>query len=236
MRWVPLIALWVLLSPSRSVWAQGPDVTVVDLPNAGTFGTDGSGIFAYSIATTACNAGDEVISWIGGTAEHPVIAQHLYRYRADRFEQIGLSWVKHGVSALDLFAAACGTCSPTGDIAYLGVGCTDPYSATANGLQTRLGPRSVVDVRTGDFPFPIGIPDYDPIIGRRLQVHVEDIDPLLNPGAIYIAEAHYISADDALAGNSLNNQSHRRAMFADDPDHTLTLFGPVSIAEPAIQA
>lgn len=47
------------------------------------------------------------------------------------------------------------------------------------------------------------------IIDQRLIVAQSDLDPGLNPGALYWLEAHYVAADDAAAGNGLNNASYR---------------------------
>ncbi len=224
--------LLALFSLPAGLLAQGPDVITAALPSPGSWGTDGSGTFAYSVATTACNIGDEVVAWESGTASHPVIAQNLYRLQLGRFEQIGLSWVKHGAIALDTYY--CGICFDSGTVATLGVGCADPYSANANGLQVRLGPRSVVDVRTGSFPFPIDTTSFDSVIDRRLQVDSVDVDPSLNPSAEYFIEAHYVAADDALAGNELNNASYRPASFAADTDYTMSLSGDTTVGLPAI--
>ncbi|MEM7262070.1 MAG: hypothetical protein AAF488_08770 [Planctomycetota bacterium] len=232
--WLQALAVLLLAAAAPPLTAQGPDVIAGSLHEARSWGTDGSGIYAYSIGTIACNVGDEVVAWQGGNEHHPVIAQNLYRYHEGRFEQIGLSWVKHGVTALQQFY--CGGCTAGGSISALGVGCSDPYSGHANGLQTRLGPRSTIDPATGLFPFPIGIPDYDPVIGRRLQVHAEDLDPALNPGAVYIAEAQYIAADDAAAGNADNNASHRYGVVGSAPEFPLTLEGDTQVSVPAIFA
>lgn len=232
--WCAIVCALVAFS-SRSGAQSGADVVAFDLHQVASFGTDGSGIFAYAIGTTACNVGDEEIPWSGGTANHPVIAQNLYRYHGGRLQQIGLSWVKHGLTALQGYQ--CGSCTPSAlGVAALGVGCSDPYSATFNGQQNRLGPRSVVDPSTGTFPFPIGIPGYDPVIGRRLQVAAIDLDPALYPGAQYFGEAQYVSAPDALAGNSANNASYCPVSFDDDPDRTLSLAGGTRTGSPAIEA
>ncbi|MFN0060482.1 MAG: hypothetical protein ACKVX7_18650 [Planctomycetota bacterium] len=215
--------------------AAGPDVIAAALHQSLSYGDDGSGIYAYAIGTIACNVGDEEIAWIGGTAAHPVIAQNLYRLKDGRFEQIGMSWVKHAVTAFQEYY--CGSCAPSASgSAALGVGCSDPYTAIANGFQPRLGPRSVVDVATGVFPFPIGIPGYAPVIGRRLQVASADVDPALNIGALYFGEAQYVAADDAQAGNALNNASYRAATIGADASFTLTLVGPTFAEAPAIMA
>src|SRR6185295_15691427 len=78
---------------------QGPDVIVGDLSDVGNFGKVGN-ISAYAIGTTSCNIGNVNVKWIAGTNEHPVIGQNMYRLKNGRFEQVGLSWLKHGFTAL----------------------------------------------------------------------------------------------------------------------------------------
>ena len=133
-----LVVANAVLSAQSSAWARqggcgsstGPDVVIGELPNIGKWGTVG-GITSYSLATTACNFGDAVLPWYDSTNQHPVIAQHLYRYRNGRFEQLGISWVKHGFGALTQNACSCGCIDP-GNFFLLGVGCSDPYT-TQNG-------------------------------------------------------------------------------------------------------
>lgn len=228
-----LVAVVIALASPASA-QTGPDVIAGNLHEVASFGTDGSGRFAYAIGTVGCNVGDEEVPWSGGTANHPVIGQNLYRLKDDRFEQIGLSWVKHGITALQGYY--CGSCTPSGSGAALGVGCSDPYSANLNGQQNRLGPRSVINPNTGSFPFPIGIPGWDLVVGRRLQVDEFDLDPDLNPGALYFAEAQYISAADALAGNGANNASYRQVLIADDANYSASPIGSTEVGVPALHA
>jgi len=184
----------------------GPDVIVGNMPNVAAFGS-ANGITAFAVATTSCNIGDQVLRWSAGNNQHPVIGQNMYRLNGDRFEQIGMSWLKHGFAALA--ENLCGQCQDPHNQALLGVGCSDPYSAGLNGVQDLLGPRSPVNADTGFFPYPFTAPPASPTIGRRLQVHNSDLDPASNQGAVYFVEAHYVTADDAAAGNADNNASYR---------------------------
>jgi hypothetical protein len=193
----------------------GPDVIVGALPNVSSYGTVG-GISAYALGTTSCNIGDANLLWcdtdvagLCNKTQHPVIAQNMYRLKNGRIEQIGMSWLKHGFCALA--GSLCSTCQsdPFGCDA-LGVGCSDPYSSSLNGSQSGLGPRSQVNPSTGIFPYPFTAPAAPATIGRRMQVAIADLAPGDNPDALYFGEGHYVTADDAAAGNDDNNASYRR--------------------------
>ncbi len=185
----------------------GPDVIVGDLMTPANYGSSGN-IAAFAIGTTSCNIGTQTLLWQANNSNHPVIGQTLYRMKDGRFEQVGQSWLKHGFTALA--QSLCNTCQNPGTGSLLGVNCSDPYSASLNGSQSGLGPKSEVNAATGAFPYPPANPAYSGNIARRLQVAHADLDPALNPGAIYVAEAQYITPDDAAAGNKNNNASYRR--------------------------
>lgn len=197
------------------------------------------GVRAYSIGTTACNVGTVPLNWFDfGTPTptlHPVIAQNLYRLEEGRFEQIGMSWLKHGFCAFQQFF--CDTCNPVGGGGcedQLGVGCSDPYGATTNGAQNSLGPRSEIDPASGTimvWPFtPAGTAS---LLQGRVRVRVDDLDPALHPGALYFAEAQYVMQDDAAAGNDDNNASWRQVEV---DGFTLPFVGETQPRTPAIQA
>lgn len=193
----------------------GPDVIAGEIHQLQFYGSVAGGISALSIGTVACNIGDAPLSWYANTSQHPVIAQNMYRLYQGRFEQIGMSWLKHSFYAEQ--GSVCGPptgCLPEASGERLGVGCSDPYSASLNGSPGILGPRSQVNAHTGQFPYPFTAPGSPPTVGRRLQVHLEDILPSLNPGAIYFVEGQYVTSDDAAAGNQNNNASYRRVTIA----------------------
>jgi len=194
----------------------GPDVIVHDIIDMDNYGSQGA-ITAFAVGTDACNIGDAPASWYANENRHPVIAQNMYRLKNNRFEQIGLSWLKHGFASTN--SPGCGTCvQPPDGGEQLGVGCSDAYGAGLNGFQALLGPRSEVNATTGAYPYPPANPQYAGEIDRRLQVLTADIDPAQNPGARYFVETHYVTRDDAQANNGLNNASYREISIANLTD------------------
>lgn len=228
--------------------SAGPDVIVGDLVGWSKWGTVG-GISAYSMGTTSCNIGDEVLPWDAESNNHPVIAQHAFRLKGGRFEQIGLSWLKHGWGALT--ENVCCTCINPQNFEALGVGCSDPYDSGLNGDQNGiasggsciagLGPRSQVNAATGFFPYPAAMQcTTGNAIYKRLQIHMSDLDPVLNPASFYFAESHYVTPHDAAAGNGNNNASFRRFTVGSltGGSYNLSFNGafPIQRQKPAIQA
>jgi len=215
----------------------GPDIIVGDIYEVGNNHGSVGGITAFSLGTTSCNVGDEPADWFATTNRHPVIAQNMYRLKDGRLEQIGQSWVKHGFFAVSgTLCSGPGGCQgdPSGN--HLGVGCSDPYSASLNGQQSNLGPRSQINPYTGFFPYPWSAPAAPAVIGRRLQVHNTDLAPAMNPDALYFLEAQYVSPDDAEAGNHDNNASYRRALVFSGTAFTVVPTDSTQREKPAILA
>ncbi len=218
----------------RTSAAIGPDVIVGNLHNLGNYGASG-GISAFSVGTVSCNVGDAPAVWFSNTNQHPVIGQNMFRLKGGRFEQIGMSWLKHGFFALSetLCSSNCQGTNGT----YLGVNCSDPYSAFLNGQQANLGPRYQVNAHTGFFNYPPANPSYHALIGRRLQVANSDLDPNLNAGALYFVEGHYVTPDDAAAGNQNNNASYRPITITNNGSpYNANLAGSTVRQKPAIRA
>lgn len=195
--------------------AIGPDIIVGDLPNLARWGRSSAlGITSYSVGTTACNIGDEPANWVRLTPAHPVILQNMYRLKDGRFEHVGIAWVKHGFTVIpeDL----CGVCEVKSSPDLLFPGCSDTYSMNTNAVTSTLGPRAEVNAAKGTFPYPHSIPPMSTpqALRGRLLVRDADIHPPSNENARYFIEGHYIAADDAAAGNSHNNASHRE-IFVD---------------------
>jgi hypothetical protein len=209
----------LLVGALPAAGTTGPDVTVLDLVDVANHG-EVDGIRAYSVGTNSCNVGSVPVNWCNngggcgaGTTDedHPVIAGGLYRLKNGRFEQLGMSWLKHGFLSLndqdDDCALNCMQPPLGGD--QLGVGCTDIYTAGLNGSRP-LGMRSEVDAATGEFPYPYTNVSFPQVIDQRIQVAEADIDPALNPGALYWLEGQYVAPDDAVAENGLNNAAYNQ--------------------------
>ncbi len=188
--------------------ATGPDVIVGGLYDLRRWGANPSGtIQAYSLGTMSCNIGDTPLLWQGSTNLKPVIGMNMFRLKDGRFEQIGQSWLKWAFTALA--QNWCGTCINPGTGSLLGVNCSDPYSASLNGSQSRLGPKSVVNAFTAVFPASHATPGSGTVDGR-LQVLTTDMDPNQNVGALYFVEGQYVTQDDMNAGNGYNNAAWRQ--------------------------
>ncbi len=204
-------------------FVPGPDVIVGDIPSLQQFGSSGTQV-GLAVGTTSCNAGNIELNWFQMPAiDHPVIPQNLYRMsggtsNTDRFEQIGQSWLKHAFTALQQNACGFG-CQSSGTGTRLGVGCSDPYSASLNAGQTGLGSRAWVNPFSGAFTSSANSHSGHSHSGttHRILVEGSDLNTTLNLGATYWAEAQYVTPHEfawcqAHAGecNMYNNASYRR--------------------------
>ena len=214
---------------------SGPDVIVGELNGISNYGTVGD-ITAFAVGTTSCNVGDEELLWFANQALHPVIAQNMYRLKDNRFEQIGMSWLKHGFFALSEDECGCG-CAGT-DGTTLGVGCSDPYTSGLNGSQSGLGPHFEVNATTGEYAYPFAFRGQTGnAIYKRLQVHNSDLNAAQNAGALYFVEGHYVTPDDAALAEKDNNASYQRVTVTPTGGtFTLSLVDVTEIERPAIQA
>ncbi|MBY0307469.1 MAG: hypothetical protein K2Q09_01885, partial [Phycisphaerales bacterium] len=216
-------------APARS---SGPDVTIGDLSDLGAYTTGAAGSVwtassavvgtsggwrAFSIGTNSWNIGDIPLEWQAGNQLHPNIAQQMYRWKDGRFEQIRISWLKHGFASTNSSDFPdLGTCDqPPSGGAQLGVNCADLYGSSLNGGRSYLGPRFDVNPTTGVFTYP-----WNPLVGptpsdasdpvsRRLVVADADVQPAQNAGARYFVDCRYTTQDDAQWNNGLNNYSAR---------------------------
>ncbi len=200
--------------------STGPDVTILSLVDILNYGSSG-GFRGYAVGTNSCNVGDQPVWWCDANEtycsdeQHPVIAQNLYRLKSGRFEQIGMSWLKHGFLSTNTPNPSCGSCSQPahGGGQTFGVGCTDTYDAGLNGNQP-LGKRSEVDPTSASFPFPYSQTTASTVVDQRVKVAESDVDPAQNDAALYWVEGQYVTADDAAAGNALNNASYRKVTIS----------------------
>lgn len=200
----------------------GPDVVVSSLqfsqiiPHAYQ-NTPTGYITGLSVGTQSCNIGTAPLSWQPRpSTNHPVIRTSMYRLKDGRFEQIGMSWVKHGYFATNEPICNSLCSAPGGDGYNLYPGCGDPYSAQLNSIQSDLGATWQINAHTGGITTPFQMATSTGQNGR-LQVHNVDMDPAQNVGARYYVAGQYISADDAAAGNGDNNFSFHRVVVVAAP-------------------
>jgi len=217
--------------------SSGPDVIVGTIGNVQNT-TALNGLDAFTLGATACNAGNAVINWIGPTNEHPLIGETFYKYKvvagSGRFEQIGMSWLKHGFAS-DITDICC-TCQPPADNQHMGVGCSDTYSAGQAGSQSGLTPRWQVNAHTGYFPYPGANPPWSGNTARRCEVLISDLEPS-TPSVQYFAEVTYTTADDALAGNGNNNGCYvGMSVTGTSSNYTFATLGASHAMQDAIRA
>ncbi len=189
------------------VAAPGPDMVFCQLYGLQQYGRLGD-IVGLAQATTSWNIGGRDLIWFQNPDNrHPFIVSNLYRLKNDRFEQIGMSHVKHGFFALG--DSQCGgTCHyepghGVGD--WLGQGCTDTYSSSLNATQSGLGPRYEMNAWTGGWTYAgshMSSGHSHNAIQHRLQVRDSDLNPAQNAGALYYSEGYYLTIDDQ---NPMNN-------------------------------
>jgi expansin (peptidoglycan-binding protein) len=235
--------------PNPPNLVPGPDVIVGDLPSLEQFGSSGTQV-GLALGTTSCNNGDVELNWLMmPNTDHPVIPQNLYRMSGgpgndERFEQIGQSWLKHAfrVEQGDI----CGFgCVSSGTQTRLGVGCSDPYTASLNANQNSLGSRAWVNPFTGVFPSTAREHTGHAHAGtsHRLLVEGSDLNTTMNSGATYYAEGQYVTPHEyvwcqAHPGqcNMSNNVSYRRFIVAGTTSFTFSPVGSTVQMTPAIQA
>ena len=192
---------------------QYPDVIVSSVggsydSSSGGIGSYGAanGWAAYALGSDSCNIGANGAIWIASNNQHPVIGGAVYRSFNGRFEQIGMSWLKHGFCAADncssgnssggqqgclnIRGPAAGTTgcvtdhNSAGGCDWLGDGrATDTYGSGLNGSQGYLGPRSEIQAWTGVYPYPYVRQgsNSNTCLNKRLLVRTSDLDPANYP-------------------------------------------------------
>ncbi|MCH2133399.1 MAG: hypothetical protein MK116_06590 [Phycisphaerales bacterium] len=175
---------------------------------------ESDGVGGWAVGTTSCNRGNIVAPWFGGTDNTPVIAQNCYRYADGRFEQIGMSWLKHSFCAVSEPGCTTwdgGGCQETG-CNTLGIGCADTYWAGLNADAD--APRSEINAYTGIYAYPFTIAPSGPSsIRGKLQIDPGDIDPDENPNARYFVEGQYVEPNEYVFGVHMNNASYKEIGF-----------------------
>jgi len=209
--------------PEAASVGAGLDLQLGGLQGLVVLGHQGrfpSGRTGLSLTTTACNVGTVEIPWQAAMQTgHPGISMALYREQGGRFEQIGLSWMKHGFFAQS--NSFCVPCSGTTDGTRLGIGCSDTYGSSTNGNRFWLGPRAEWNAFTATWDcegsYFDGLPvdcvrdedgaGLDPV-SHRLQAADAD---LASAGASYFYEAAYLVPGDV---ELANNIGWRRCTFS----------------------
>ena len=235
--------------PGAPAFVHGPDIVVGDLPSMVQSGSSGTQV-GLGIGTISCNNGDQEVHFYQlPNTDHSVVSENLYRMsggpnNTDRFEQIGESWVKHTFGADQLNDCNYG-CTPAPDFTTLGVGCSDPYSASENATQSLLGSRAWVNPFTGAFPSGARNHSGHTHTGtsHRVLVEASDLNTTLNVGATYYAEAQYDTPQEyawcqAHPGqcNMYNNASYRRYNVTGTTNFTFTPVGAAVRMAPATNA
>ena len=166
----------------------------------------------------------------------------------ERFEQIGQSWCKHAFTALTQNVCGFG-CNGTGG-SHLGSGCSDPYDASLNYDQSRLGSRAWINPFTGVYPRGDSATNPNNHSGHshtgtshRLLVAMSDLAPASNPGATYFAEGQYITPHEyvwcqANPGqcNMYNNASYRQFTPSGTTTFSFAAVAATVRTQPAINA
>jgi hypothetical protein len=222
---------------------RGGDLTIIRIPDQVKWGTVGN-ITAYSFGTDILNVGTATLPISAQSDAHPVMAQNLYRMENGRFEQIGLSWLKHTFRATPNDPDC--TCDDPQDDQIIGVGCTDPYTALTNGSQAGfqgsaiggIGPRSDLNPSTAEFPWPFTTRgDTGDAIYKRLQAENADVDPDRHPTARLFVESMYVAPEEP-AENRYNNVSYREVSVVDftDGGWVLRVIDETRVGVPALSA
>ncbi|HET9315762.1 MAG TPA: hypothetical protein VFQ51_09235, partial [Vicinamibacteria bacterium] len=181
------------------------------------------------------------------------IPQNLYRMSGgatndERFEQIGLSQVKHAFTALTQNICGYG-CNGVGGT-HLGSGCSDPYVASLNAGPS-LGSRAWINPFTGFYPDgnsatpPNNHSGHNHTTGpvHRILTPISDLNTSLNPGATYYAEGQYVTPHEYAwcsthpgECNMNNNVSYRRYNVSGTTSFSFTAAGATVRMQPAIAA
>lgn len=242
--------------PDQVGTTPGPDVVVGDLNGLAQFGSSANGQVGLAVGTDSCNFGTVNLNWLAlPNNDHPVIPQNMYRMSGGagndlRFEQIGQSFVKHGFTALTQNLCGLG-CNGVGG-SQLGSGCSDPYVASLN-AGPDLGSRAWINPFTGAYPrgdsgtSPNSHAGHNNHSGQptahKILTNITDLAPGQNPGAIFFAEAQYVTPHEYTwcqsnpsQCNMYNNVSYRRYNVSGTTSFSFTPAAATVRAKPAVSA
>lgn len=197
--------------------------SITQLGHTGTFPNGRAGL---SMATTSCNVGDVNVPWLAPNTflqeDHPGIGMALFRQKdydvsgtpVSRFEQVGVSWVKHGFFALS--NSQCIPCQNPSNGTFLGVGCSDTYGTSNNGNRMWLGPRDEWNPHAGTWEATGSFFDGSPVddfrdefgsgngsVNHRLEAFDSDLG---DTSANYFYEAIYLVRDDENIDNNVGSR------------------------------
>lgn len=181
-----------MLSVSCGASVAAPDLVCGPLLDIVHYG-EIDGIRAYSIGSTACNAGDVNLFIVDNSPNHPVISCTIYKLDDGRLIQLGANNVMHTFASLQ--GNDCGFgCGAGGTFSELGPGCSNPTGAGLSGSQNDLGPRSEVNAYSGELVYPYTtINQNGDGIYKRIQVPTSEIP---DAAAIFFAEVQYVINDE----------------------------------------
>ena len=202
-----LVAWSLIFFDEPPAYLPTPDLIAGDHQQMIQLGREGDEV-GLMLQSVCCNHGDEPLDWHGNPSPlHPFMVFNLYRVSQERIVQVGSSWAKHAPGPATT-ANACGFgCTAPADPYTLGVGCSDIYSASYNGTQTVLGPRSEIDPWSGSYDYNSSIMN-GPLgtvtpVDRRLRIQDSDLDPSANPDSDLVVEALYLAHDDPNPGDNM---------------------------------
>lgn len=217
--------------------AENPETSLL---YRGPSGLADEPVTVYSARIVLCNTDDGNVPVLIDSAMHPMFVQNLYRAKNGRFQQIGMSWVRHLGVTTNQSLCGPGDCEALpGTFDQLCPDCgTDVYGSFM-AVQFRMGPRFEINPVTEIGPQPFtGHGETGPTpISKLMQVRNSDLDPALNPGARYFIETQVLSNADRMSGSQINNVSAREVLVQQSSADVfdLQVTGPTLVGEPAIK-
>ncbi len=201
---------------NNPVWppAGDVDVTLLDINFIAYLGDVGPDKIVITPAASLKNIGTADVAWFQkftgnsppyNTDQHPYLNWSLYREVDNRFEQIGLSGIKHAFFTINSNCAC-----PGGHV--LGLGCEDVYGTGNNDSDSDLGPRAELESFSGIWKNCGSFFDPMPCTGsqqntsnqpgqNRLVVRKDQLTDVNNTGMFF--QAWYVIRDDINIFNSM---------------------------------